>query len=282
MDHKRKTYLERGVNSGRLLVSSKYIGVKYSRSRETARNWGDALNAYILPKLTGRTVLHISEYFNLGLFPTLSAIGSILDNNRTNNLHVWGSGFKSGNASMYVLPRKISAVRGPLTHKRFEEFDVECPPVYGDPALILPRYYRPEKVIKKYRIGVVLHYADKADPALRLLHKQTDVCFIDIESDIEEFVDKIVSCESIVSSSLHGLIAADAYGIPRVWLKLSKRISGGNFKFEDYFSTTDYSDVRSITGEEALNSLNIQKCLVQPQKMANVDKLIEVFPFNYS
>ena len=45
----------------------------------------------------------------------------------------------------------------------------------------------------------------------------------------------IASCNFIISSSLHGLIAADSLNIPHVWMKISNKIIGGNWKFNDYF-----------------------------------------------
>ena len=34
---------------------------------------------------------------------------------------------------------------------------------------------------------------------------------------------------------MHGLIAADSLNIPHVWMKISNKIIGGNWKFNDYF-----------------------------------------------
>ncbi len=53
-------------------------------------------------------------------------------------------------------------------------------------------------------------------------------------SDIEGTLTEILSCEKIVSSSLHGIILADAYGIPSAWLS-STTPKGLEFKFYDYF-----------------------------------------------
>jgi pyruvyltransferase len=53
-----------------------------------------------------------------------------------------------------------------------------------------------------------------------------------------------MSCERIVSSSLHGLVIADAYGIPNAWLNSDggaggSRPGGGEFKFYDYFASVN-------------------------------------------
>ena len=46
---------------------------------------------------------------------------------------------------------------------------------------------------------------------------------------------QIGSCRRIVTSSLHGMIAADAFGIPRrVEICSKMERDGGDFKFRDY------------------------------------------------
>lgn len=58
------------------------------------------------------------------------------------------------------------------------------------------------------------------------------------EDFLRSVVDQITSCERIVSTSLHGVIVANAYGIPARWAVVSdasEAISGDGTKFEDYF-----------------------------------------------
>ena len=52
-------------------------------------------------------------------------------------------------------------------------------------------------------------------------------------------VEAIASCEVVLSQSLHGLIVADALGVPNVWIAPTGDMVGGRFKFDDYFSTLD-------------------------------------------
>jgi pyruvyltransferase len=270
--------LSRFSTSLKLLYSKKYIGVKYSKLPSTINNWGDALNAYLIPRISGKEIIHCAAYYNTGWTSTLSGIGSILDNNKVRNLHVWGSGLKSSDSSIPVLPAKVFAVRGPLTQQRLRDLCVDCPDVFGDPAIVLPRFYKPLKVEKKFKLGIVPHYVDKKSDRIKPFLNNPDVTILDIESGIEEFVDKISECDAIASSSLHGLIAADAYAIPRVWLKLSDNILGGDFKFQDYFSTTD---VKKVTADllETVDPSQVVRRAIQPQRIADVDKLMNAFPF---
>jgi len=97
--------------------------------------------------------------------------------------------------------------------------------------LLLPKYYHP-KVEKKYEYGIIIHYAEKGTPWVEYFRKMPFVKIIDIQNEVEEVPQQVLSCNMIFSSSLHGVILGDAYGIPSYWIKLSNRL--GDFKFEDY------------------------------------------------
>ena len=43
---------------------------------------------------------------------------------------------------------------------------------------------------------------------------------------------------------MHGRIIAEAYRIPFEWIKLSDKVLGNGFKFEDYLSATDRDSFR--------------------------------------
>jgi hypothetical protein len=60
---------------------------------------------------------------------------------------------------------------------------------------------------------------------------------IDVRREPEAVFRDVAACESILSSSLHGLITADSFRIPSAWAGLSDKVIGDGFKFRDYFSS---------------------------------------------
>ncbi len=197
-------------------------------------NWGDIVNPVLIAHLAGREPVPYDRVLNVRGRTVYSVVGSLLDRVAVRHLEVWGSGFKSGDARCWIAPERVHAVRGPLTRDALERQGIACPPLYGDPALLFPRIYDPPRRAV-HRLGVVAHYSDHGHPALDQLREQGDVVVIDILGGIERVADEIVSCRAVASSSLHGLIAADAYGVPNAWIELSDRVEGGGFKFRDHF-----------------------------------------------
>lgn len=191
-------------------------------------NWGDALNPVLVELLSGRKVQHLDGLF----YDRYLVIGSVLAaaNSRA---EVWGSGFIEEGARVLEPPRAIHAVRGPLSRANLLKAGIECPEIYGDPALLLPRFFNPE-VPKQFEVGIIPHVVDKNHAWIEEHRHAPGVRMIDVESDTWEFVRAVKACKTIFSSSLHGLICADAYGIPNAWIQLSDDLIGGDFKFRDY------------------------------------------------
>ena len=74
----------------------------------------------------------------------------------------------------------------------------------------------------------------------------------------------IASCNFIISSSLHGLIAADSLNIPHVWMKISNKIIGGNWKFNDYFLSMNKEQVepliiKNLSAKSWVNNIQISE-----------------------
>lgn len=198
-------------------------------------NFGDDINFPLLHELTGRRV---RQEWRVGLnnLENIVCIGSVIDCCNERSI-IWGTGAISDSIVMYHKPKHICAVRGPLTRRKLLEFGIDCPEVYGDPALLLPLIYAP-KTGKKYKYGFIPHYIDYDLPqVVKFREEHPEILFIKFEgyTSWRNVIDQINSCEKIISSSLHGLIVSDAYGIPNVRILLSDNIVGGDFKYKDYF-----------------------------------------------
>ena len=248
----------------------------YQRIRyfDAVANWGDHVNPYIIEKMTGKAILQST----FGWTEHLLAVGSILRNANRNTI-VWGSGFISETSKFRGTPKKIAAVRGPLTGQRLTDLGYENPQVYGDPALLMPRFYNP-KVEKLHKIGLVAHYAEKNDAIVEHL-ASLGIYLVDIQLPVETFVDELCKCETIISSSMHGLIAADAYGIPNRWLMLSDKLVGGEFKFHDYYNAIGVFNETPIKTPElaSIDSLNALIALTSKKEIKlDLDKLYDAFP----
>ena len=204
------------------------------------RNWGDALNPLLISWLSGKRVVHLPDT-RLSLSPTVVyyVVGSILQDLAHDSAVVWGSGLIDESLTVPKHPLEVRAVRGPLTRDALQRQGISVPAVYGDPALLMPLIYAPpSRSTRKYRLGIIPHMHDYGTPDVARLGASPGVTIIDILSPTYTLLDKLFECEAIASSSLHGLIAADAYGIPNVWIECGDRLMGRGFKFRDYFSST--------------------------------------------
>lgn len=163
----------------------------------------------------------------------LLAVGSILHLARPGDV-VWGAGRNGriADSEHRTDGLDVRAVRGPLSQEWLLERNVECPSVFGDPALLLP-WLRPDLVecsgIKRHTVTFVRHIDDRPTWGRRGVHT------VSARADVERVLRSIVQSELVVSTSLHAVIVAEAFGIPA---RSIRNASEPEFKFADYFLAT--------------------------------------------
>lgn len=163
-----------------------------------------------------------------------------------------------GDKQDYSFPNaEILAVRGKLTLQNIQSLNKNIK--IGDPGLLMPYVY-PEIVQKKYKLGIVPHFVDKNEAFLKRWKEVfgSQVLFIDVLRSPKEVIEEIKQCEYIISSSLHGLIIADAFHIPnaRIVCRNTMPTSFYDYKFDDYFSSINCeSTYIEVTGKETIEEL---------------------------
>lgn len=248
-------------------------------------NFGDEIGPWLIEKISKRTVNNIRKNKNeVGLM----TVGSIVQQIDRPGMTIWGSGIirEFGKAKSLELselkPKTITAVRGRLTRDYLKnKLGWDVPEIFGDPALLMPRYFNPPKL--KYGVTLCPHYVHYA-AFKESLGEQFEV--IDVTTGVESVVSKIAGSTTVLSSSLHGIIIAQAYGIPWVWIRVDDaHLVGGDFKFEDFFSILDRSAVAMINVElEGLSSLSISSIAESariPTMSFDGDALISALPKEY-
>lgn len=216
-----------------------------------SNNWGDDIN-YILPQLiASKGCIPYSILFNCirkRVETNIMCVGSVIPWLVNPKSIIWGSGVVDDTLPLNTVPLKVLSVRGPLTREYLLKHNVECPEVYGDPALLFPKYYQPN-VSKKYKLGIIPHVVDLNKIKLSEFEDIGQVQIINISDykrDWRSFIDKVNECETIISSSLHGLIISEAYQIPSLWVKWSDDIIGGDFKYNDFYLSIGKRDLTPL------------------------------------
>lgn len=202
-----------------------------SFNKPYAHNFGDDINFSFLTEITGK----IHKKYDNEQVTNYLMIGSILIDKYIDEFtEVYGSGMLR-HQILYKKPHKVYAVRGPKTREICLESNIDCPEIYGDPALLIPYYYYPY-VMKKYKLGIIPHHSHINSDILTKFNNNKNIKIINFTkyNDWKDIIKEIIECEFIVSESLHGLIISEAYKIPNIWISIGNNI-GQNLKYEDFF-----------------------------------------------
>lgn len=202
-------------------------------------NIGDEINGRIVEFVSGRKVqrteLIKSDLLAIGSILRFPQDHKIIEKRKIPYL-VWGSGTLFASDLSYQEKFVLSSVRGPLTYSLFSSSRHPGATMnFGDPGILVSHVW-PSAKVKRYSWGIIPHFSQKSKPWVeRMLENTPNSTLIDVQNpDISAVMQKISECEFIAATSLHGLVFADSYRIPSVWLWDGAPHRGGAWKFHDY------------------------------------------------
>lgn len=233
-------------------------------TQQTYLNLGDALSPVIVSMVSGLPIRHVATKSRETRLGAVGTIGHMFEGG---DVHFWGTG-----TSPHINPTQhgvekipyrrpdntkitVHATRGPFTREVLGISSSAA--VYGDPLWLLPRFHAAPKE-KRYELGVIIHLSELADRAYEANPKEDHLRYGVSEDDassvklintvtapsvaaLRERLDDILACKRIVSTSLHGMVFAESYGIPCLYF--SPRAAQAGVKHLD-LSEPDAIDLR--------------------------------------
>ena len=190
---------------------------------------------------------------------------------------VWGTG-RNGKIS----PEKhvfssldVRSVRGPRTKDYLEKKGITVPEIFGDPGILAPLIY-PKAQLNTVYAGdtqdVLIVPQLKDDLSIYSEYKNQLVSPRQLPGN---FLGRLTKAKKVIASSLHGLILAEAYGIPAVYYSSG---SGENiFKYHDYYEGTGRTEFAVGTSIEECMELETSPI---PNLMEKQTELLSSFPFD--
>lgn len=257
-------------------VSSLRFSWVWTTNKHPDANLGDALSAVIVTAISRMPIARTT--FNSD-FERLAAVGTIGHAFHGGKVHLWGTGFdmardRNGALTGYSVPENtelvVHAVRGRETAAALLARGIDVPEIYGDPVWFLPKIF-PDPGVKTHDLGVIVHISELDQPTasslvratierykippefanrVRIINTYTPATIDGLRGKTEE----ILSCRRILSTSLHGMVIAETYGIPCGWFATYAGTSGLlpiggeqpiDHRMRDFYSGADRDHVLS-------------------------------------
>jgi pyruvyltransferase len=201
-------------------------------------NFGDLLTPLLFQRFTDVRLTWVRP-----AAAVVIASGSILEHMPPRWAGIVAGAGKLHEASTVDLSQAtVLGLRGPLTAA-----GVPGDYALGDPGLIADELV--SGVEKIHNLGIVPHWSDTVLER-RPEFTRYDPLIIRPGGDPLDVIRQIGSCRKIVASSLHGLVLADAFGIPRrTELAVRPPYEGGDFKYRDHAAVVGLPFVLGLTQE---------------------------------
>lgn len=239
------------------------FGLYWWRPKRGFRNLGDEISPLVLGHVSGRRIQWAEDHLCDGI-----AIGSVFNprraraKKRLRPLFVWGAGtLAPAPCDLRQLSVELAALRGPRTAGQIEG----CPDLpFGDPGLFAREIWQKTAGAAgdagAAAIGLIPHHSQLGSPVISRLAEglasgqpvgQDGVRLIDFTApDIAASLRALSGCRMIVSSSLHGLILADSYGIPSLFWNEGGVLS--DWKYRDYFEGVGREGYVALNADQIL------------------------------
>lgn len=244
---------------------------------EDIQNLGDMLASTVYDYMC--EYYHINNDKRIRHTKHLYAIGSILFYENQDAV-VWGTGSTQEMRKSIdnILHQRIlrtldvRCVRGPKTRNNLLRLGIPCPEIYGDPAMLMPLIYQPN-ISERNKTLIINHFQDDiTDNSTANNIVSTDM----LTSNWKEKIDLIASAKTVISSSLHGVILAESYGVPAIVLNTDNR---DLFKYYDYYEGTGRNKMPLVHSIDEGLEYNLDH-YVFPDITVIQNNLIKTFPKN--
>lgn len=196
-----------------------------------SRNFGDALNAWLWPKLIGPLLDDAPDSILVG-------IGTILDPDIPPRPHKFilssGTGYRTP-PDVHGDDWTVLAVRGPLTARML---GLPQSVAVTDGALLL-RQCEFEPVELCLGPAFMPHCSSVTYFDWDTYCRQIGYRFIDPTGPVERIIEAIRSSSVVVCEAMHGAIVADTFRVPWVPVRLYKQVN--TFKWSDWFLSLSLS-----------------------------------------
>lgn len=205
------------------------------RFRRPTQNFGDLLAPLIVSRMLERAGIPGSTQPRTRLL----TVGSILHLAAPGDV-VWGTGRNGriGSGEHTLDDLDIRAVRGPCTREWLLDLGVDCPAVFGDPAMLLPMLRLDLVALSGQRRHGVTFVSHIDDPSISV---PRGIRVLSPRDEVETILRAVVGSELVVATSMHPVIVAEAFGVPA---RSIVNRSEPEFKFADHYRSTGRPDYR--------------------------------------
>ena len=191
-------------------------------------NAGDLLNQFLLKKLFPAAILNP---IHDGRFPKLACIGSVIENLSDGDV-VYGAGLRDPDG-LATVPKdiRVFGLRGPMSLKLLEKkgIDVSSLEFLLDPGVVASKIFSSGTSESRWSRNEIL-YIPHFQQRRQYRGLGVKARFFEIDCHAEDLLKSIYVSRGVLTSSLHALMLAHAFGVPAVLFRSPDKL----FKYHDY------------------------------------------------